>query len=148
MSKENQGWIGFDLDGTLAEYHGFVSPDHIGEPIPGILLLARAMLASGREIRIMTARANPDMFSEQHEQSIAAIEAWCEAHLGCKVPITCKKDQAMVAFYDDRAIQVLPNQGVSLVGEIFKLRQDIINEAKDKSEAVALVSSLLRRITN
>jgi hypothetical protein len=27
-------WVGVDLDGTLAEYHGFKGPEHIGKPIP------------------------------------------------------------------------------------------------------------------
>ena len=28
------GWIGVDLDGTLAEYHGWKGSEHIGPPIP------------------------------------------------------------------------------------------------------------------
>lgn len=27
-----QGWIGVDLDGTLAEYHGWKGAEHIGQP--------------------------------------------------------------------------------------------------------------------
>ena len=27
------GWIGVDLDGTLAHYGGWIGPDHIGDPI-------------------------------------------------------------------------------------------------------------------
>jgi hypothetical protein len=32
-SKMMKGWIGVDLDGTLAESTKWVSPSHIGEPI-------------------------------------------------------------------------------------------------------------------
>lgn len=28
-----RGWIGVDLDGTLAEYHGWKGVDHIGPPV-------------------------------------------------------------------------------------------------------------------
>lgn len=34
MNNENLGWIGVDLDGTLAVYKGWNGPEHIGEPIP------------------------------------------------------------------------------------------------------------------
>lgn len=36
-----EGWIGVDLDGTLAHYSGWSDPDHIGEPIPAALLNLR-----------------------------------------------------------------------------------------------------------
>ena len=35
-----EGWIGFDLDGTLAKYDGWQGLDHIGEPIEAIVRLA------------------------------------------------------------------------------------------------------------
>jgi hypothetical protein len=31
------GWIGVDLDGTLAFYDEWIGPEHIGAPIPGMV---------------------------------------------------------------------------------------------------------------
>ncbi len=50
------GWIGVDLDGTLAEYHGWVSEQHIGAPVPVMVERAKAWVARGVEVRIFTAR--------------------------------------------------------------------------------------------
>jgi len=33
--QKQNGWIGVDLDATLAEYQGFTAPDDIGKPIAG-----------------------------------------------------------------------------------------------------------------
>ena len=55
------GWIGVDLDGTLARYDGWKGPEHIGEPLMPMVERVKAWLAEGREVRIMTARVSPDM---------------------------------------------------------------------------------------
>ena len=36
-----KGWIGVDLDGTLAMYDGWVGVSHIGEPVPAMLQRVR-----------------------------------------------------------------------------------------------------------
>lgn len=53
------GWIGVDLDGTLATYDGWVSADHVGEPVPAMVERVQQWLAEGREVRIFTARIWP-----------------------------------------------------------------------------------------
>lgn len=42
----------------------------------------------------------------------AAIRAWCIEHIGQALPITNVKDFSMMALYDDRAVQVVPNTGL------------------------------------
>ncbi len=37
MSNSNSGWIGVDLDGTLAHYEGWNGANHIGEPLAPML---------------------------------------------------------------------------------------------------------------
>lgn len=54
----NKGWIGVDLDGTLAHYDGWKGPEHIGAPIPAMVERVKAWLAEGKEVRISTARAD------------------------------------------------------------------------------------------
>ena len=70
-----KGWYGVDLDGTLAEYHGWVSPTHIGAPIPKMLYRVGRWLAEGKEVRIMTARVHPN--NPGRAESMTAIYIWC-----------------------------------------------------------------------
>lgn len=105
-----KGWIGVDLDGTLAEYESWISPDHIGEPIPAMVDRVKRWLGEGRDVRIFTARYSlndPDW----NLQSVPVIEAWCEQHLGQRLPVTCSKDLHMIELWDDRAVQVEANTG-------------------------------------
>lgn len=103
------GWIGVDLDGTLAVY-GEWNGDNIGEPVPAMAARVRAWLIRGVEVRIVTARASvPEM--------IPAVEAWCERHFGQKLAVTCSKDFGMVEMWDDRCIQVIPNTGQRVDGK-------------------------------
>ena len=61
-----EGWIGFDLDGTLAKYDGWHGLDHIGEPIEAIVRLAKKFHAEGKRIKILTARVSPRLCGETH----------------------------------------------------------------------------------
>lgn len=51
------GWIGVDLDATLAEYHGW-GDGSIGQPVELMLRRVTGWLAEGREVRIFTARVS------------------------------------------------------------------------------------------
>lgn len=98
------GWIGVDLDGTLAFYDGWKGAGQIGDPIPAMAARVRKWLAEGREVRIFTARASvPDQ--------VAPVESWCAFHFGVVLKVTNVKDFAMVELWDDRAVQVEPNTG-------------------------------------
>lgn len=108
------GWIGVDLDGTLAEYHGWKGIEHIGSPIPPMVDLVKRFRINGRTVKIFTARCF-DHFGRANEEAIKAVEAWCVEHLGEVLPITCIKDFGMIELYDDRAVQVEINTG-RLVG--------------------------------
>lgn len=104
------GWIGVDLDGTLAHYDGWKGETHIGAPIPAMVKRVKAWRAGGIAVKIFTARAY--MMSDTQR---VAIERWCETHLGEVLPITNVKDYAMVELWDDRAVSVEPNTGRILV---------------------------------
>ncbi len=118
MTTHN-GWIGVDLDGTLAEYHGWNSHTHIGPPIPAMLNRVKTWLASGVDVRIFTARvyAGGRVSSDELVEVVAAIENWCLTHLGEKLPITCTKDYGMIELWDDRCVQVVPNTGARADGQ-------------------------------
>lgn len=102
------GWYAVDLDGTLAHYEGWVSVDHIGAPVPLMADRVKTWLAAGEDVRVFTARVceSPDQ-----EQALAVIEAWCLEHFGQVLPVTNRKDFGMIALWDDRCVQVVPNTG-------------------------------------
>jgi hypothetical protein len=120
-------WIGVDLDGTLARYETFVSPTHIGEPIPLMVERVKAWLKAGVQVKIMTARvyapsltdnvSELEFHKRNREARLArkAIEEWCALHIGYTLEVTCTKDYGMLELYDDRAVQVEKNTG-RLVG--------------------------------
>lgn len=98
------GWIGVDLDGTLAHYEGWKGPEEIGAPIPPMLKRVLMWLSEGKEVRIFTARASVP-------SQIPPIQKWCKEHLGVELPITNIKDFGMIELWDDRCIRVQANTG-------------------------------------
>lgn len=115
------GWIGVDLDATLAMYDGFKGPGHIGDPIPVMVDRVKAWLAEGREVRIFTARVGACMVINEQgvqdtnsfaEEARKHIVEWCIKHIGVELPVTATKDFGMVELWDDRCVQVQPNTGM------------------------------------
>jgi len=103
------GHILVDLDGTLAEYDNWVSPTHIGNPVPEMAFRVKKWLSEGKDVRIFTARASvPEM--------IPVVEEWAEKHFGQKLKVTNQKDFSTETIWDDRARQVEINTG-RLIGE-------------------------------
>lgn len=133
------GWIGVDLDATLAEWgEGTSNPCDvliIGKPIPKMVDRIKSLIAAGDQIRIFTARIDPASPEECERQlrrlpwwegsqtpqrdwvnyQRTLIEKWCEEHLGVILPITATKDFHMYQLFDDRCLQVSPNTGTTLV---------------------------------
>jgi hypothetical protein len=110
--SEQQGWIGVDLDGTLAMYDNFNGVTAIGDPIPIMVARVKYWLRMGRDVRIFTARVGPGWRTpEEVAATVRAIEDWCEEHLGQVIPVTATKDYGMAVLYDDRAVGVERNTG-------------------------------------
>ncbi len=113
------GWIGVDFDGTLAHYTGW-NGGVLGEPVKDMQHRVLDWLNAGHEVRIVTARVaetglrnevgglDDKRFADTQRE---AIEAWCQTHLGRKIPVTAQKDFGMVELWDDRAVQVEANTG-------------------------------------
>lgn len=126
------GWIGVDLDATLARYDGWKGPTVIGDPIPAMVERVKQWRREGRDVRIFTARvwapSEEDlraadtatgyeaMRARQREVIAArfAIRQWCVDNIGEPLPITCQKDLACMEIWDDRAVQVIPNSGIAI----------------------------------
>ena len=109
-----RGWIGVDLDGTLAKSVAAKTGQEIGDPIHPIVQLVKRWLAHGEDVRIFTARVNPEQGDSVSARR--AIEAWCERYLGQILPITYQKDWDMVLLLDDRACQVEHDTGRAFWG--------------------------------
>lgn len=113
MSRANDGWIGVDLDGTLAVYDHWRGEEHIGEPIAPMVERIKGWLAEGRTVKIFTARvSHPTAAIEIVSPVRAAIYAWCEKHIGRRLEVTNVKDYQMIEQWDDRAVSVETNTGV------------------------------------
>lgn len=119
------GWIGVDLDGTLAHFDGWRGFAHIGEPVPLMAARVKQWLAEGKEVRIITARVCPPQsgyFVDQvHLQNMqtafAAIAEWTKFHFGRDIRACCMKDMQMIELWDDRAVQVELNTGKRVDGK-------------------------------
>jgi hypothetical protein len=101
-------WIGVDLDGTLAEYSGWISIRHVGDPVPVMLERVKAWLEEGIEVRIFTARVCHPAW---RTDGIYAIRDWCEKHGLPRLRVTNAKDFGMIELWDDRAVRVETNSG-------------------------------------
>lgn len=104
-TETNRGWIGVDLDGTLAIYYGW-DGGKIGDPVVMMVCRVRAWVGQGKQVKIFTARV-----ADGKPETLAAIQNWCEKHLGFILEVTNVKDMHMEALYDDRAVQVEKNTG-------------------------------------
>lgn len=110
---ESSKWIGFDLDGTLAEYDGWKGIEHIGDPIKSTVYKLKQHLENGDTVKIMTARAS----GKDGEAAAKVIKEWCKEHIGQELDVTCEKDQDMLKLYDDKAEHVPENEGAPGEGE-------------------------------
>lgn len=105
LKKENEPWVGVDLDGTLAYYDGWKGEEVIGDPIPLMMKLVRMMIQTGTRVKIMTARAGTQCGRN-------AVARWLNDNRLYGIEVTNKKDFQMTALYDDRAFQVERNTGI------------------------------------
>lgn len=95
-----EGWIGFDLDGTLAKYDGWQGLDHIGEPIEAMVRLAKKFHAEGKRIKILTARVAPRLCGETHAD-------------GCKCG-HCEEEASRPPVMQEQYLVELDNHGFSV----------------------------------
>lgn len=116
----SSGWIGVDLDGTVAHYDGWAGGS-IGAPIRPMVERIQAWLLLGIEVRIVTARVSvyggsdprKDLSEQQAGEQRTAIMAWTKEHIGTELQVTNMKDYDMLELWDDRAVQVVKNTGLT-----------------------------------
>lgn len=116
--------IALDLDGTLAEYHGWQGEEHIGAPISVMVSRVKEWIASGHEVVIFTARITP-RDGEDRSGSVKIIQDWLEAAGLPRLEVTNIKLHGFSVFYDDRATQVESNTGALVMEKAFELSSEL-----------------------
>lgn len=109
--KTTGPWIGFDLDGTLAVHGKYAGPTLIGTMIERMKEIIIEWINQGYRVKIVTARMSHE---KTRDASQEAIQDWLEDNGLPRMECTCEKDYKMLRLYDDRAVQVIPNTGVTL----------------------------------
>jgi methionine synthase I (cobalamin-dependent) len=124
MALKDNGWIGVDLDGTLAQYETWVDAEHIGAPVPAMVGRVKNMLMMGHHVKLMSARASSNGTITRDLEAAkfrVAAHAWMIDHLGIALPVTSEKNFAMIELWDDRAVQVMPNTGLPVNGSVSRV---------------------------
>lgn len=109
-------WIGVDFDGVLVtEVRNRKDPYVFGDPIPEMVNRVKGWIASGYTVKLLTSRMAPYSHTAGKERDVdkmrAFLQLWCIEHLGKKLECTNQKDGGMEVIWDDRAVQVVRNQG-------------------------------------
>jgi hypothetical protein len=114
MPKDENFWLGVDLDGTIAEHYwphkGRYEETRIGDPIKPMVERVKSWLREGKTVKIFTARVS-DRRGRDIMPIRAAIQSWCRTHIGMVLEVTCEKNYRMTQLWDDRAVGVIQNTG-------------------------------------
>lgn len=110
-AEKQKVWIGFDLDGTLAEWKSDQDTEIIGKLIEGKPASEfRQAIKAKKEVKIVTARVSSQ--SPDKEKQRKLVQDWIKEHFGISnIEVTSEKDSMMLKLYDDKAIQVKRNKG-------------------------------------
>lgn len=110
----NKRVIAVDLDGTLAHYDGWKDINHIGAVIPSVKAALIDAQSEGAEVWIYTARVSDP---EDALEARAHIAEWLVYNKINVQGITAVKMKCFTEFWDDRAIQVIKNEGMFVLNE-------------------------------
>lgn len=105
--------IAVDLDGTLAHYESGQYPE-IGGPIEPMMARVHKWIEEGHEVIIFTARAS------HGERDIKLVQAWLDKHGVGDLEVTATKTPDIDVFWDDKAVQVIPNTGKCIANEEYQ----------------------------
>lgn len=142
-----KAWWGFDLDATIAFYETW-GDGGIGAPIRPMIRRMKHYLRTGRKIAIVTARVHPSKGLEApaHRHKVRDfLDAQFGKDASDTIDIRCDKDMHMIALFDDRAEQVIPNKGILVREELrraIETLQLIVRTSMDVSTRLAAVHGL------
>lgn len=122
----NKRVIAVDLDGTLAHYDGWKGIEHIGPVVPEVANAMERAQKEGADVWIFTARVSDPVDAEEAGKY---IEEWLKANNFQYEGITAVKHKFFTEFWDDRAIQVIKNEGMFVLNELTD--QVCLNDGND-----------------
>lgn len=146
MSEEKKGWYGVDLDRTLAHYDKWKGELHIGDPVGPMVDVVKQHLANGDIVKIFTARVAEDHVGVR-EEIAERIAQWTEEIFGVRLEVTNVKDYAMIALYDDRAIQIIPNTGISVQSVVLAMEEELERVTDELSQLQKQYNDLLLKLS-
>jgi hypothetical protein len=114
-----KAWWGFDIDKTTFVDEGNTRGGVIGAPIMPLIRRIKYYLRDNRKVCIVTARVHPSEPDAAMQTLLVRrtlVDVFGEDH--AKIDIRCDKDRHMIALFDDRAEQVIPNKGILIREEL------------------------------
>lgn len=141
IPKTKKQRVCLDLDGVLAEYHGWEGPENIGPPLPGALEFARS-IAKLADIIVFTGRCSEEPGDRDVVQSLSPgqmrikVVDWLEKHGFPFADVYIGQGKPRVAaFIDDRAVPCSPQSNPTA----FKDAQKALRELLKRKPATAKV---------
>jgi hypothetical protein len=100
---------------TGVGFRGYLIADDVeitdeARPIWEAKLHVQKLLSAGEDVRIVTKEVADGLVDST--ATFAAIESWCLANLGQKIPIQPLGTAGMKALYSPEVIQMIPNSGL------------------------------------
>jgi hypothetical protein len=141
IPKTKKTRVCLDLDGVLAEYHGWEGSDIIGPPLPGALKFAKSV-AKMADIVVFTSRCSTETGDEDAVSRLSAgqlrikVVDWLERNGFPFADVYVGQGKPKVAaFIDDRAINCSP-----------QMDPDAFNEAEKALRALLKRKSPIRKV--
>jgi len=109
--------VAFDLDGVLA-LHGPREKEsgEIGKPISSMIKKLKEFLAAGYNVVVFSARLGQG----DRREITREIGNWTMKHIGVRLPVTDVKSADWECFFDDKAVQVIRNSGMTVTEALTK----------------------------
>lgn len=133
MSK--QAVIIFDLDGVLAEYHGY-GDGEIGKPLKQGIDLAYRLHEDGFKILVQTCRTSYGDNLDARSMAAVKVSTWLHTHLPIAILDLSNGKAHGHVYLDDRGVHIPPNwAGVidykAIYGATFRLAFDAIEQEEN-----------------
>ena len=96
-AKNWKGWIGVDLDNSLAEQPEPFKPLIIGKPIAQMVKRVKCAIEDGVEIKVFTARLADEILKDKIK---LLIRVWTLEHIGVPLEATNEKDPGLYEIWD------------------------------------------------
>jgi hypothetical protein len=103
--------VAVDVDGVLAEYHGWHGVDHIGDPLPGAIDFMKA-LSEICDVLVYTTRCCEEINKpEKAHLLVNRVRAWLDKHGFEYADIWSGQGKPIaVAYVDDRGVSCRPQE--------------------------------------